>query len=247
MKKIIALLLLIGTHLNAKSLTIFSASSMNNVLQEIGKSYEQAYPEDRLTFSFAASSTLAKQIERDAPADIFISADQKWLNYLQIKQPEKIQQVKFIAKNALVLIAPKEAPLQAQAIQAVNFKKILANHYLAVGDPAHVPVGKYAQMALTYYQRWEMVEPRLARAKNVRDALSFVERREAPLGIVYATDAKISNKVKVIATFPLESHSDIIYPAVILSDKPEAVRFLNFLQSKQAKAIFEQAGFLPVE
>ncbi|MEG9498315.1 molybdate ABC transporter substrate-binding protein [Mannheimia indoligenes] len=227
----------------AENLTVFAAASMNNVLQEIGQDFEQKYPEDKIIFSFASSSALAKQIEQDAPADLFISADQKWMDYVAEKQPEKIKHRQNLVKNGLVLVAPKESEIQADSLQAVDFAKELANSYLSVGDPSHVPAGRYAQKALTYYNLWETVEPKLARAKNVRDALSFVERGESPLGIVYSTDAKVSDKVKVLAVFPQESYGEIVYPAATLGENAAAVRFLAFLKTEQAKVKFEQAGF----
>ncbi|MEG9490584.1 molybdate ABC transporter substrate-binding protein [Mannheimia indoligenes] len=231
----------------AENLTVFAAASMNNVLQEIGQDFEQKYPEDKIIFSFASSSALAKQIEQDAPADLFISADLQWLNYLVEKQPAKIKQRINLIKNELVLIAPNESKIQAESIQAVDFAKELTNSYLSVGDPSHVPAGRYAQKALTYYNLWETVEPKLARAKNVRDALSFVERGESPLGIVYSTDAKVSDKVKVLAVFPQESDGEIVYPAAVVSEKQSAVKFFDFLQTQEAKARFEAAGFKPIE
>ncbi|QLB15089.1 molybdate ABC transporter substrate-binding protein [Mannheimia granulomatis] len=230
----------------AQDITVFAAASMTNVLQEIGKTFEQKHPEDKVLFSFASSSVLAKQIEQDAPADIFISADQKWMDYIAEKRPEKIQHRTNLVKNDLVLIAPLNSQIQADNIQAVNFAKELANSYLSVGDPSHVPAGIYAKKALTHYKLWESVEPRLARAKNVRDALSFVERGESPLGIVYSTDAKVSNKVKVIAAFPTESYGEIVYPAATVSGKATAAKFLDFLKTPEAKAKFEAAGFYPV-
>lgn len=231
----------------AENITVFAAASMTNILQEINNDFEQKYPEDKVTFSFASSSVLAKQIEQDAPADLFISADLKWMDYIAEKQPEKIKNRQNLVKNDLVLIAPKESEIKAENIQAVDFAKELANSYLSVGDPDHVPAGKYAKAALTHYKLWERVEPRLARAKNVRDALSFVERGESPLGIVYSTDAKVSNKVKIVAVFPQESYGEIIYPAATVSSKAAAVKFLNFLKTPEAKAKFEAAGFYPID
>ncbi|HHW7569624.1 TPA: molybdate ABC transporter substrate-binding protein [Mannheimia haemolytica] len=231
----------------SQEITVFAAASMTNVLQDIQQDFEKAYPEDKITFSFASSSVLAKQIEQDAPADIFISADQKWLDYVAEKQPEKVKHRRNLVRNELVLIAPTESNIEPKAIQAVDFAKELANSYLSVGDPDHVPAGKYAKKALSHYQLWESVEPRLARAKNVRDALSFVERGESPLGIVYSTDAKVSNKVKVVAVFPPESYGEIVYPAAAVSEKASAVTFLDFLKTPKAKAKFEAAGFYPVE
>ncbi|WGE59424.1 molybdate ABC transporter substrate-binding protein [Actinobacillus equuli] len=250
--KALTKLFLIGSILFSSSLalatdiTVFAASSMTNVLQEINQDFAKQYPDDKVVFSFASSSVLAKQIEQDAPADVFISADLKWMDYLKEKQPAKTQNIRYLVKNNLVLIAPKDSPLTTSDIQAVDFDKILANSYLSVGDPAHVPAGKYAKKALEYYDLWQQVEPRIARAKNVRDALSFVERGESPLGIVYSTDAKVSDKVKVIAVFPTESYGEIIYPAATVNDKVQAKTFLDFLTTPEAKAKFKAAGFYPV-
>lgn len=231
----------------AQDITVFAAASMTNVLQEINKDFEKANPQDKVTFSFASSSVLAKQIENDAPADVFISADLKWMDYVKEKQPTKTQNIEKLVKNDLVLIAPAASKLEPNKVEAVDFKGILANNYLSVGDPDHVPAGKYAKKALEHYKLWDSVEARLARAKNVRDALSFVERGEAPLGIVYSTDAKVSaEKVKVIATFPQESYGEIVYPAATVSDKAEAKKFLDFLKTPAAKAKFEAAGFYPM-
>lgn len=152
----------------SQEITVFAAASMTNVLQDIQQDFEKAYPQDKITFSFASSSVLAKQIEQDAPADIFISADQKWMDYVAEKQPEKVKHRRNLVRNELVLIAPTESNIEPKAIQAVDFAKELANSYLSVGDPNHVPAGKYAKKALSHYQLWESVEPRLARAKNVR-------------------------------------------------------------------------------
>lgn len=230
----------------AQDITVFAAASMTNVLQEINQDFAKQYPNDKIIFSFASSSVLAKQIEQDAPADVFISADLRWTDYLKEKQPTKTQNIRTLVKNDLVLIAPKDSPLNTTNIQAVDFAKILANSYLSVGDPAHVPAGKYAKKALEHYGLWQALEPKLARAKNVRDALSFVERGESPLGIVYSTDAKISDKVKVIAIFPTESYGEVVYPVATVSDKSQAKIFLDFLYTPKAKAKFQAAGFYPV-
>lgn len=234
---------LLSATASSEQITVFAASSMTNVLQQIGEQYQQQYPEDQVQFSFASSSVLAKQIEQDAPADLFISADQKWADYVAEKQPQKFQKILPLVKNDLVLIAPSDSELSPQPIEQIDFKQILQNDYLSMGDPDHVPAGIYAKKALNYFKLWETVEPRLARAKNVRDALSFVERGESPLGIVYRTDAKVSHKVKVVATFPQASYGEVVYPLVQLSDKVAAQRFADYLTSEQAKPIFEQAGF----
>lgn len=232
----------------AQEIVVFAAASMTNVLQEINQEFANQYPEDKVTFSFASSSVLAKQIEQGAPADVFISADLRWMDYLKEKQPDKTRNIQTLVKNDLVLIAPQESKIRATKIEEVNFKGILQDGYLAIGDPDHVPAGKYAKKALLHYKLWTDIEPRLARANNVRNALLFVERGETPLGIVYSTDAKISTgKVKIVALFPNESYGEIVYPAAIVSDKAGAKKFLDFLKSPQAKTKFEAAGFYPVK
>lgn len=239
-------LLAFSSYASAENITVFAAASMTNVLQQIGTEYERAYPDDKLTFSFAGSSTLAKQIEQGAPADIFVSADQKWLDYVAEKLPKETQNIQTLVENELVLIAPKASDVQAESVQAVDFDKILANTYLAVGDD-NVPVGRYAKTALENLNLWAKVENRLAKAKDTRAVLAYIERGELPLGIVYSTDAKVTDKVKVVATFPQESYGKVVYPAATVSEKAEAKRFLDYLSSDKAKQMFEQAGFKPAE
>lgn len=233
---------LASTTVLAENITVFAAASMTNVLQQIGEEYKKQHPEDTLTFSFAGSSTLAKQIEQDAPADIYVSADQKWMDYVAEKQPEKTKNINVLAENALVLIAPKESSLNVANVKAINFKAAIGDSYLAVGDD-NVPVGRYAKKALENLGFWADVENRLSKGKDVRAVLAYIERGELPLGIVYSTDAKISDKVKVVAEFPQESYGKVVYPAATLSDKAEAKRFLDYLSSPTAKMVFEQAGF----
>lgn len=225
-----------------EKITVFAAASLTNVLQQIGDAYQQQSPKTDIIFSFASSSTLAKQIEQDAPADLFIAADQQWLDYLQNKVSQKIRHITPLVQNELVLIAPKDSPLSPLPIADLDWQQALGEQYLAVGDD-NVPVGRYAKKALNYLGVWEQVAQQLAKAKDVRAVLAYVERGELPLGIVYATDAKISQKVRQIAVFPPESYGQIIYPAALLSDNPEAQRFLQFLNSAQAKQIFLNAGF----
>ena len=228
----------------AENITVFAAASMTNVLQQIGDEYKKAHPEDTLTFSFAGSSTLAKQIEQDAPADLFISADQKWMDYVAEKLPNKTKNITTLAQNELILIAPADSKIKVASIKDINFKNTIGDSYLAVGDD-NVPVGRYAKKALEYLGVWGDVENRLSKAKDVRAVLSYIERGELPLGIVYSTDAKVSDKVKVVATFPQESYGKVVYPAATLSDKTEAKRFLDYLSSPLAKEALEKAGFKP--
>ncbi|MDH2997853.1 molybdate ABC transporter substrate-binding protein [Pasteurellaceae bacterium LFhippo2] len=229
----------------AENITVFAAASMTNVLQQIGEEYKKQYPEDSLTFSFAGSSTLAKQIEQDAPADLFISADKKWMDYVAEKQPEKTKNITTLVGNELVLIAPSDSSVKVTTVKEIDFKKALEKSYLAVGDD-NVPVGRYAKEALTNLNLWADVENRLSKAKDVRAVLSYIERGELPFGIVYSTDAKVSGKVKIVATFPQDSYSPVVYPAVTLTEKAEAKRFLDYLSSDVAKAFFEKAGFKPI-
>lgn len=233
-----------STQALAENITVFAAASMTNVLQQIGEEYKKAYPQDSLTFSFAGSSTLAKQIEQEAPADLFISADQKWMDYVAEKLPTKTKNITTLVENELVLIAPQSSPLKVASVKEIDFKKVIGDSYLAVGDD-NVPVGRYAKKALEHLNLWGDVENRLSKAKDVRAVLSYIERGELPLGIVYSTDAKVSDKVKIVAVFPQESYGKVVYPAATLSEKAEAKRFLDFLSGAQAKAAFEQAGFKP--
>ncbi|WP_373820363.1 molybdate ABC transporter substrate-binding protein [Glaesserella sp.] len=229
----------------AENITVFAASSMTNVLQQIAEEYKKQYPEDTITFSFAGSSTLAKQIEQDAPADIFISADKKWMDYVAEKQPEKTKNIMTLVGNELVLIAPVNSTLKVASVKEINFKNTIGDSYLAVGDD-NVPVGRYAKEALTNLNVWGDVEKRLSKAKDVRAVLSYIERGELPLGIVYSTDAKVSDKVKIVAIFPQESYGEVVYPAATLGDKAESKRFLDYLSGPQAKVVFEKAGFKPL-
>lgn len=229
----------------AEQITVFAAASMTNVLQQIGEQYQKQFPSDQITFSFAGSSTLAKQIEQDAPVDLFVSADQKWADYLASRQGEKIKAQKILAENSLVLIAPKASSLTPQAIDEIDFKQAIGQRYLAIGDD-NVPAGRYAKKALSYLGKWTAVEHRLSKVKDVRAVLAYVARDELPLGIVYGTDAKITEKVKVIAQFPTESYGRIVYPILALNEKPEVMRFFQFLSSPDAKQIFAEAGFRTV-
>lgn len=242
---LISMLLGLPQQVFAEKITVFAASSLTNVMQQIAQAYQQQYPNENITFSFAASSTLAKQIEQGAPADLFISADQKWADYLIVKQ--KIQTYQFLIANSLVLIAPENSPLKPLSIINIPFKTLLTDHYLSVGDPDHVPIGRYAKQALVNLNLWETVEPRLARAKNVRSSMLLVEREEAPLGIVYSTDAKVSKKVKIIANIPDDTHSPVLYPVAHLNDRPLTQQFENYLYTQPAQEIFQKAGFRSIK
>lgn len=234
---IVTLLVSLTTSATQK-ITVFAAASLTNAMQDIATSYKDA----EIVFSFASSSVLAKQIEQGAPADIFMSADQKWMNYLIEHKVATDKQ--NLLKNGLVLIAPKQSKLETVEINAnTDWQAILPKgERLAVGDPDHVPAGLYAKESLTNLGVFDKLLPQMAPASNVRDALMLVERNEAALGIVYSTDAKVSDKVKIIGSFPAETFTPIEYPITLL--KPEAKEFYQYLSSETAKKIFQKYGFI---
>lgn len=245
-----ALVLLLGLCLTSAAaaaervLTVFAAASLTNVLQQIGTAYT-ADTQIQVRFSFAASSALARQIESGAPVDAFVSADQDWMNYLQDRQLIDASSRANVASNSLVLIAPLDGNPGLKIAPGFRLAEALgAQGRLATGDPAVVPVGKYAQAALTKLGVWSTVEKRIVAADNVRTALNFVARGEAPLGIVYATDARVEPKVKVIDTFPASTHEPITYPAAATkTGGADAAAFVKYLTGARAQALFEQAGF----
>ncbi|MEI6574120.1 MAG: molybdate ABC transporter substrate-binding protein [Alphaproteobacteria bacterium] len=223
---------------------VFAAASLKESLEEVGKSFT-AGTGTEVKFSFAASSALAKQIEAAAPADIFASADLKWMDYLEEKKLIRSETRNNLLGNTLVVVAPTISALSTLDFIPDAFAKALGDGKLATGEVNSVPVGIYAKNALRKFGLWTIIEPKLAQTDNVRAALAFVARNEAPLGIVYATDARVEKSVKVIATFPADSHDPIIYPFAVttLSKNPDAEKFLNFLKSAPALSIFEKAGF----
>ena len=248
MKKIIGVLLSLATLFVSLStsasqkITVFAAASLTNAMQEIATSYQTEHQDSEIVFSFASSSVLAKQIEQGAPADIFMSADQKWMDYLIEHKVATDKQ--NLLKNGLVLIAPKQSKLENVEINAnTNWQAILPKgERLAVGDPDHVPAGLYAKESLTNLGVFDKLLPQMAPASNVRDALMLVERNEAALGIVYSTDAKVSDKVKIIGSFPADTFKSIEYPITLL--KADATEFYQYLNSEKAKAIFQKYGFI---
>ena len=225
--------------------TVFAAASMTDTLKQVAEDYKKVNPKEEVVFSFASSSTLAKQIEEGAPADIFISASGKWMKYLSEKDLTVKDTEKLLVGNELVLIAPKDSKLDNVDIAKGDWTKVLDNSYLSVGDPAHVPAGQYAEEALTKLNLWDKVKDKLARGKDVRAALALVERAESPLGIVYATDAKVSKDVKTVGVFPQDSYKPANYPVAILKGKQNADTdaFLKYLESDAAKKVYVEYGF----
>lgn len=227
----------------AADITVFAAASLTNVLQDIGKSYE-AKTHDHVAFSFAASSTLAKQIEGSAGADMFMSADTDWMDYLDSKGLIDHPTRKNLVGNALVLIAPADSKATINVTDHFPLQKELNGGRLSMADPDSVPAGKYGRTALIALGVWSAVQDHIVSAENVRVALAFVARKETPLGIVYTTDAYSEPKVRIVGTFPENSHQPIVYPVALTKDaKPDARAFLAYLSGPEARAAFEKAGF----
>lgn len=229
----------------AEDLTVFAAASLTNAMEDLGKLYGERTGET-VRFSFAASSALARQVESGAPAAIFVSADEAWMDYLAERNLIVPATRISLIGNQLVLIAPTASPITAvELIPGVDLASLIGDGRLATGDPDHVPVGRYAKEALTKFGIWDQVDPRLARAESVRSALALVERGEVPLGIVYATDAAQTNKVRVVGTFPADSHAPIAYPMAIIAaaDGPKTRALFDFLASDDAKAVYRKYGF----
>jgi molybdate transport system substrate-binding protein len=237
-------LLLWSVPVHADEITVFAAASLTNALSEAGQAFEQK-ERHAVRFSFASSSTLAKQIGNGAPAQLFLSADLDWMDYLGQRKLIVDGSRTNLLGNRLVMIAPAKSSLKVDLKAGVDLSASLSGGLLASGDPDHVPAGKYARHAFEKLGVWKGIEGRIARADSVRAALALVERAECPLGVVYATDAAASAKVKVVGVFPEDSYPPIVYPAALVKDKdtPAARSLLEFLKSPAAKPIFEKHGF----
>jgi molybdate transport system substrate-binding protein len=227
-----------------KTLTVFAAASMKNALDDIDTAFT-ARTGIKVNASYAASSQLARQIEQGAPADVFVSADTDWMDYATSKkiidEPTRVN----LLGNSIVLIAPKDSRIDDVTIgQGFDLARLAGDGKIATGDVKAVPVGKYAKAALEKLGAWAAAEPKFAMAEGVRVALTLVARGEAVLGIVYSTDAKVEPGVRIVGTFPADSHPPIIYPVAATSTaKPEARQYLDYLQSAAAKAVLEKYGF----
>lgn len=223
---------------------VLAAASLQEALTAAADAYAaQGHP--RPVISFAASSVLARQIDAGAPADLFISADADWMDYLATRRLIVTATRASFLTNTLVLVAPASKPFTIAITPGLALLAALADGRLALADPASVPAGKYAEAALTNLGIWATIEPRVVRAENVRSALQFVARGEAAAGIVYATDARASRDVMVAGVFPAGSHPPIVYPLARLtaSTNPEAEGFRRFLLSGPGTAIFARYGF----
>jgi molybdate transport system substrate-binding protein len=226
-------------------LLVFAASSLTTALDAISPLYT-AKTGQPVKFSYAASSALARQLEAGASADVFVSADIEWMDYVQARNLIDRSSRSDILGNRLVLIAPKDSTVALEIAPGFALAKALGSRgRLATGDPDYVPVGKYARSALMSLGVWNDVADRLVRADNVRSALAFVSRGEAPLGIVYTTDAKVDPGVRVVGTFPEKTHAPITYPvAVVRGAHSGADRFARFLREPDARQKFQEFGFL---
>ncbi|CCG40954.1 molybdate ABC transporter substrate-binding protein [Magnetospirillum molischianum] len=229
----------------AAEVRVFAAASLTNALNDIGELYT-ARTGDKMVASYAASSALARQIEQGAPADVFVSADLKWMNYMvehKLVDPE----TRFnLLGNLLVLIAPANSAQDKIDLTAkTNIAALAGEGRIATGNPDSVPVGLYFKQAMERAGQWAAVAPKVAGADSVRAALSLVERGEVPLGVVYATDAAVSAKVKVVGVFPESMHDPIVYPFALVAGKDSAAArsFLDFVRSPEAKGVFTRYGF----
>ena len=233
-----------GQAARAQDVVVFAAASLTNALDEAAKLFERQGGA-HANISYAASSTLAKQIESGAPADIFISADLDWMNYLEQRHLTKPATRRNLLGNRLVLVAPADSGVQVEIKPGFELAALLKGGRLAMADTDSVPAGKYGKAALEKLGVWNSVQSAVAPAESVRAALLFVSRREAPLGIVYATDAAADPRVKIVGVFPEDTHPPIIYPAALTADSknPSAAQLLDFLASPAAKPIFEKEGF----
>jgi molybdate transport system substrate-binding protein len=229
-----------------RGVMVFAAASLANVLGDLDNSFT-AQTGIRVTSSLAASPTLAKQIEAGAPADAFFSADLQWMDYLQQRGLLRPGSRRDLVGNSLVLIAPVPGALRVQIGPGFDLAKLLGGGRLAVADPDSVPAGIYAREALEKLGVWNSVAPRLVRAENVRAALEYVARGDAPLGIVYRTDALVEKRVRIVGVFPADSHAPIVYPVALTRRAgAEAMRYLAFITSAQARPIFRKWGFEPL-
>jgi molybdate transport system substrate-binding protein len=236
------------------SITVFAAASLNDAVSALAQEFTGRSGVAVRT-SFAASSALARQIESGAPADVFFSADTDWMDYLEQQGRIEPGTRADVVANRLVLIAPSDAPVSLRIGPQFPLAAALGpNGHLAVGDPDSVPAGRYARAALTALGVWDSVQDRLVRADNVRVALAFVARGEAPLGIVYETDGLIDKRVSIVGVFPADSHAPIVYPAALVQAQQPAAppaparqaaarQFLAELRGPEAAAVFRKFGF----
>ena len=243
---LVSVTLLLGSAAaHAAEVTVLAAASLTDALTEIDADF-QKQSGDTVKAAFGGSSALAKQLEKGAPADLFISADVPWMDYVAKANLIDPASRTNLLSNTLVLVAPDDSTASVTIDQNLDLAGLLKGGKLSVADTNAVPAGKYAKASLAKLGLWDKVEPSLAQGENVRAALALVERGEAPLGIVYQTDAAVA-KVKVIGTFPEDSHPPIIYPVALTvqgAQSDAAKAYIAYLKSAAATAVFEKAGFI---
>lgn len=225
------------------SIMVFAAASLTDVLPEIIDSFEVRYGVDVKT-NMASSGTLARQMEQGGEPDVYISASKRWADYVDSLGYYLAETKSAIVKNELVLIAPLNSEMEVAAIDSgLDFIQLLKDERLSMGDPAHVPAGKYAKQSLEYYEWYAKLGGKTLPAKDVRSALMVVEMEEAPLGIVYRTDARKSGKVKILNAFPEASHKPIVYMGGVCEDNAIARDFLEYVNSDATRSIWAKYGF----
>jgi len=248
---LVAILLLFATlpisSAHAEDVLVFAAASLTDALTDVGDAYA-SQSDNTVTFSFASSSTLARQIEQGAPARVFISANVKWMDYLEKHNDIQPHSRTNLLANKLALIAPEHSAIDhVDIVPDFALSDLLGDGRLAMGNPAHVPAGVYGKQALQSLHVWSAVKDQIARSADVRAALALVALGETPLGIVYRTDAFAADKVKIVGLFPQDSHKPIIYPAALtraVGKEDDAARdFYAFLNSEQVGRILESYGF----
>ncbi|MCW9032722.1 MAG: molybdate ABC transporter substrate-binding protein [Rhodospirillales bacterium] len=231
----------------AEGILVFAAASSTNVVDELVELYQQnGGGKVKVTTSYAGSSILAKQIYAGAPANIFISANEQWMSFLEQGDALEKNSRFNLVENSLVVVAPTDSKITLKIESLRTLAQAIGSDRIAIGDPDHVPVGIYTKQALQNLGIWEKIRSKTARMPNVRAVLAMVERGEVAAGIIYKTDATISDKVKVLAAFPIDSHQPIHYPASLVKggSTPEAQKFFTFLKSQKALNLFTKHGFL---
>ncbi|CAO4184173.1 molybdate ABC transporter substrate-binding protein [Methylorubrum aminovorans] len=237
-----------AAHAADEPIVVFAAASLKNALDEASAAWANETG-GRSRISYAGSNALAKQIEAGAPADLFISADLAWMDYAEKNGTIRADSRVNLLRNSIVLVAAKGSGQRVTLEPGIDLTAALAGGRLAMGNVDAVPAGKYGKAALEKLGAWDRMKGQVAQAENVRAALLLVSRGEAPLGIVYATDAASDPGVEVVATFPADSHPPIVYPAALTRDAAGATRaasFLSFLRGPAARPIFERQGFVVV-
>ncbi len=231
-----------------RDILVFAAASLKNALDDIAAAYRRDTGTGAVA-SYAASSALARQIEAGAPADIFISADSEWMDYVEQRRLIRTATRGDLLGNRLVLIAPSSSRVDLAIGPGFGLAAALGRERLAMADPDYVPAGKYSRAALERFGVWDSVAARVARAENVRVALLLVARGEAPLGIVYRTDAAAESQVRVVGLFPENAHPAIVYPIALVADSVHsgAARFAAHLRAPAARPMWTKHGFTVID